>query len=439
MRSFCLLISVIASITAAYGCPRECRCTHPTVAKCSGLPPNTNIRDLIPKLNPNITELDLSNNGLSRFEAIGFARFKKLRKLTLNENKLTDVPDNLSVWLPSLREIVLHSNYLLKSLSRQSLQSAFNLEKLDARDSGITELASGIFYNNTRLVNLNLQYNKLQRIEAEAFSGLHHLQVLNLDHNQMVEMSPNLLWPLRRLHMFTASSNRMKKVVDGLFKHNAFLSVINLKNNEINHLEEASFQGLRNVSSILLQHNNIETFPVQVFKDTVLRDAVFLNHNPLRCECYIVSLELRWLRLDGKIRGRCQTPAPLKGLRISALTRKQLACTNCDFNRCKNNATCGIEAEHYVCRCAPGFEGQFCEAPVKKGYSKSFELIVTLVVCFFVVLIGVVFSVWYYRKRKGIEMCSQGQCCCCCFISVVIIVLGIFFMLRIISYMYEHS
>ena len=438
-----LLLSVTIlltlSLTAVSGCPEECQCVG-TIIKCTALPPNTDIiRDIIPKLNPNVTELDFSENTLSRFQAVTLIRFKLLRVLVLSENKLSDLPKNLSIALPSLRELYLRGNYLLKSFSRESLEAAFLLEKLDVRDSGINELASGVFYNNSRLVHLDLQYNKLKEFDSGAFIGLRYLKLLHLDHNQIIELSTELLWPLRHLQKFTVSSNRIRKVPHSLF-HSPHLKVINFKNNEISHLEPASFQGLANVSVIYLQHNNIETFPPQIFKGSNINKAVHLNHNPLRCDCYIVSFELRWLRLDDKIKGRCQKPTKLKGVRISTLTRKQLACTSCDFNQCKNNATCAIEADYYVCKCAPGFEGQFCETAKEKKYKKDWEWIVTLVVCLFVVFIGVVFFVWYYRKRKGIQgFCSQRQCCCCCFITVVIVVLGIFFMFRIISYMYEHS
>ena len=436
---FLLFIFLIAPVAALDGCHEDCQCIGTTV-KCIDLPPNTDlIRDVIPKLNSNVTELDFSKNGILEFRALEFTKFKQLQILILNENKLTDLPNNLSIAFPSLREIYLHGNYLLKSFSRQSLETAFLLEKLDARDSGINELTSGVFYNNTKLKYLDIQYNKLQDFDSEAFIGLRHLKYLHLDHNQIIELSPELLWPLRHLQIFTISSNRIRKVPNNLF-HSPHLKIINFKNNEISQLETASFQSLVNVSVIYLQHNNIQTFPSQVFRGSNIRKAVHLNHNPLLCECYIVSFELRWLRLDDKLKGRCQKPEPLKGLRISSLTRKQLSCTSCDFNQCKNNATCAIEADYYVCKCVAGFEGKFCQTIIVKDGNNEWELIVTIVVSISVVIMGVVFAVWYYRKRKGIQgWCSQKQCCCCCFITVVFIVLGIFFMLRIISYMYEHS
>ena len=436
---FILTNILIAPIKAVFGCHEDCQCVGTTI-KCISLPPNTHlIRDVIPKLNPNATELDFSKNGILEFRALEFTKFQELKTLILNENKLTDLPSNLSIAFPRLREVYLRGNFLLKSLSRQSMEAAFLLEKLDARDSGIDDLASGVFYNNTKLSHLDVQYNKLKSFDSGAFIGLRHLKYLHLDHNQIADLSPELLWPLRHLQKFTISSNRIQKVPNNLF-HSPHLSIINFKNNEINHLEAASFQSLTNVSVIYLQHNNIQTFPSQVFKGSNIRKAVHLNHNPLSCECYIVSFELRWLRLDDKLKGRCDKPASLKGLRISSLTRKQLSCTSCDYNQCQNNATCAIEADYYVCKCAPGFAGKFCQTIEEKESDNEWELIVTIVVSVSVVIMGIVFAVWYYRKRKGIEgMCSQKQCCCCCFITVVFIVLGIFFMFRIISYMYEHS
>jgi len=385
-----------------------------------------------------VTKLDLSKNDLNAFPAIHFQRFKKLETLNLNQNKLTDIPEQLSVFIPSIRKIHLRGNYLIKDFSQKALDAAFNLEKIDIADSSIRQLRDALFTNNTRLRSLDFRYNKIHKIHKNAFQGLSDLHSLHLDHNQIKQLHSNVFKPLTSLRSLTIASNRLSQITNDIFMYNSNLQVIDFRRNEIKDVEAASFQNFQNISEIDLQHNQIESFSPFLFDNTYVSGSINLKHNPLSCECYLVSLELRTLRLLGKIKGRCEAPLKYKGLRVTSLTRKQLGCTTCDFNECKNNATCAIVADYYVCDCQSGFEGRFCEAVIEAS-SNDLDWVITLSVCLFVVGIGIVFAVWYYRKRKGFQLCSKGQCCCCCFLLIAFCILGLFFMLRIISYMYEHA
>eukprot|EP00111_Clytia_hemisphaerica_P001967 TCONS_00005536-protein len=421
-------------------CPQGCHCSAMS-AKCANLPTHVAMERTLSEMPENITRLDLSKNGLTSFKARLLSNLTRLKVLYLNENKLTQLPQNLSVHVPTLRKLYMSDNYLLKSLSRQSLETAFNLEKIYLRDSGILRLKADDFYNNTALLHLNIQHNRIRRIDVNAFTGLRRLRFLHLDNNIIRELPKHVFNQLINLNKMSVSSNSISSIPNHLFAQNRQLKIIALNTNLINHLGSASFQDIGNLTNIYLQNNLIRNFSSDTFQGTHISDSINLNENPLHCDCYLTSLKLKWLRVDGKIKGHCSNPPELTGRPIAWITRKELNCTECDFNGCQNNATCVIEADQYNCVCTAGFEGGLCETPISVRLKKESDLgwIVTTVVCIFVVVLGVIFAVWYYRKRKGRELCTQKQCCCCFFAVGGIGVIGVFVIVQFVSLMYEED
>ena len=438
-----LLLGILLTlifVTLGESCPQGCQCSTVS-ARCTNLPTTVDVERLLSKIPENITRLDLSKNGLNNFDARYLSNFTRLKVLFLNENKLTQLPQNLSVHVPALRKLYMSDSYLIKSLSRLSLETAFNLEKIYLRDSGILQLKAEDFYNNTALLHLNIQHNQIRKIDANAFTGLRRLRYLHLDDNLIRDLPKDTFKPLINLSKMTVSSNSITTIPNHLFAHNRQLKIIALNKNQINHLEPASFQNIGNLTNIYLQNNLIRNFSSDTFQGTQITDSVDLNVNPLECECYLTSLKLKWLRIDNKIKGHCSNPPDLAGRPITSITRKELNCTECDdFNGCQNNATCVIEADQYTCICDPAFEGKLCETPIPRPKKEpDLGWIVTTVVCIFVVILGVIFAVWYYRKRKGDELFTQKQCCCCFFIIGGIGVIGVFVIVHFISYMYEEE
>ena len=233
--------------------------------------------------------------------------------------------------------------------------------------------------------------------------------------------------------------NRLSTIPNGLFQ-NPELIVLDLSNNQIQTIADKAFQNFRNMTTINLQGNKIKLFPQTMFDKSFISKSVDLSNNPLSCECFIVSLELQTMRLLGKLNGKCNTPVVFQGRQITSLTRKELKCTTCDFNECRNNASCAIKQDYYICECVSSYEGKFCEKLIEIK-SKSKEWII-LVVCLAIALLAGAAGLWvYYRRRKGqsICLCSKTQLCCFCFLFILVVVMVLFFTLRIISYQYEHS
>ena len=212
------------------------------------------------------------------------------------------------------------------------------------------------------------------------------------------------------------------------------IRTINLKENQIQTLESNAFNNLKNITHIDLRDNKINTFPATILKNTYVYQNVNLQNNPLSCDCYLVSLELKTLISTQKIKGKCVTPTKFQDRVIASLTRKELKCTTCDFNECKNNAQCVTKNDYYQCVCQKNFNGKFCENKIDGNDQKQTMWIIVGVVI--VVLVGLAaFGVYYYCRNRW----TKTHCCCCCFLLVVVLAMLLFLTLRIVSYMYEED
>ena len=351
-----------------------------------------------------------------------------MKTVILNHNRIENYPVDLSVTLPNVTEVYLKGN-LIKSLTLQKLEKSFNIRILDLSDNHIQRIESGIFYNSSSLLKLDLSYNRLTRLSPQAFKGLDRLKWININQNQLATVPTEIFTPLYSLQTLLFASNRLQKVTDWFLKCKN-INIINLQENLIQHISSKAFNNLKHITLIDLKDNKINKFPSTFLKESVINGRVNMENNPLSCECYLVSLELKTLMSTNKINGKCNSPAGFKGRQIASLTRKELECMSCDFNECKNNATCVIRKNYYQCLCHPKFYGKFCENKEEVKSKLLIGIIIPVCVC---VLLGVAALIYYKCKKH----CSKTQCCCCCFLFLVFCFIALFFTLRIVSYMYQ--
>ena len=176
----------------------------------------------------NLTELDLSNNGLESLEP-NFGRLKRLRKLDLSMNRLIEVPASIED-LPELTEL----NLMLNKLRRlpEGIGSLAQLGSLDLRSNFLSGLPAStakmkrlktlvlienrleevpeVIYGLTSLQNLYLSQNEIQKISPR-MGSLVRLQSLTLDHNKLTVL-PGELRELVGLDYFSIDANYIEDI-----------------------------------------------------------------------------------------------------------------------------------------------------------------------------------------------------------------------------------
>lgn len=152
------------------------------------------------KLTSNLRTIDLSNNKIESLPPMIIGKFTLLKSLSLNNNKLTVLPDELCS-LKKLDTLSLNNNHLRElpstfgqlsalktlSLSGNQLQALppqlCNLRHLDVVDLSKNQIRSiPDIVGELQVIELNLNQNQISQISVR-ISCCPHLKVLRLEEN----------------------------------------------------------------------------------------------------------------------------------------------------------------------------------------------------------------------------------------------------------------
>jgi len=185
--------------------------------RCTGLTSFPSLNDLP----TNTRSLQIMQSSFSKIPAGVLNKRKKVSILILSNNEINDVDDGAFDGLENLFEINLDHNRLekfpvfkrkstlqklylnknnIKQLSRMSLKNLPELVELELDYTHITEIPAYMFSNNTKLLNLNLRYSSLSRIDENAFTDS-NLQTLLLKGTKITSLSSAGLDRLKKLDL----------------------------------------------------------------------------------------------------------------------------------------------------------------------------------------------------------------------------------------------
>lgn len=130
------------------------------------------------------------------------------------------------------------------------------------------------FATMPRLVHLDLSSNRLRQLNSSIFAGLTELKELLLFGNQISWIDPNTFSDLAGLQKFYLSGNRLANVPLGLFSETG---------------------GPRNLTLLDLSDNRLAALPVQTLLSLSRHSRIYLQGNPLVCDCPLLALLEYWL------------------------------------------------------------------------------------------------------------------------------------------------
>ena len=197
---------------------------------------------------PNLSELDLSSNGLTSLESGALGGLRDLRVVRLSHNALQSLPGDLFGRNNGVLELYLGNNSL------REIPAAL-LESL-----------------GSRLLVLNLSNNAVSSnsrwLRAAPFGALRSLVALDLSHNRLAELGADLLRGLDSLQVLTAAHNQISSLAEGALTHTPSLHALVLSHNGLEDLRRAggkldasrgsAFDGLEKISSLALDHNRLK-------------------------------------------------------------------------------------------------------------------------------------------------------------------------------------
>uniref|UniRef100_A0A8C3H4E6 Leucine rich repeats and immunoglobulin like domains 1 n=1 Tax=Corvus moneduloides TaxID=1196302 RepID=A0A8C3H4E6_CORMO len=203
-----------------------------------------------------IKELYLGSNRISTLEPGAFDSLSRsLLTLRLSKNRITQLPVK-AFRLPRLIQLELNRNRirLIEGLTFQGLDS---LEVLKLQRNNISKLTDGAFWGLAKMQILHLEYNSLTEVNSGSLYGLSSLHQLHLSNNSISRINPDGWSFCQKLHELILSYNNLTRLDEGSLADLGGLHVLRLSHNSINHIAEGAFRGLKNLRVLELDHNDI--------------------------------------------------------------------------------------------------------------------------------------------------------------------------------------
>lgn len=219
-----------------------------------------------------LTELDLSWNGITELHPLSLKSLRKLQSLSMQHNGLTHLADQSLAGLESLRMLNLSSNQL-PLLPPDLFRDCHDLRELDLHNNALSVLPLGSFSGLTQLQVLDLSRNNLGPVHRDTFAGLLRLVVLNLGRNALTRLDSTMFRDLASLQVLRLDSNLIESVDSDAFLPLFNLHTLDLSNNRISIVSDKLLGGLFVLSSLSLGSNRIHTISEDAFRNcSGLRD-----------------------------------------------------------------------------------------------------------------------------------------------------------------------
>uniref|UniRef100_A0A8R1DVD3 Chaoptin n=1 Tax=Caenorhabditis japonica TaxID=281687 RepID=A0A8R1DVD3_CAEJA len=250
----------------------------------------------------------LQNNKIRRLGKNSFRSFRKIKELDLSYNQIHQVDDSSFETVGHMQSLDLSYNRIAY-LPRGVLKNfAKTLKKLKLAEN-IVHATPEALRDLRNLTHLNLNGNKLNRIDEEVLRGCkdtlmeflianNHLEqiphgVLNgMKQLEHLDISKNKIRDLKKpsfpmskekeevssVRRLNLAGNRINNMSDSqIFEHMPHLTYVDVSFNRIKHISPRVFENLKNLESLFLQNNQLAHFP-SLFRLEKLRHLMLDNN-----------------------------------------------------------------------------------------------------------------------------------------------------------------
>ncbi|KAL1492673.1 hypothetical protein ABEB36_010897 [Hypothenemus hampei] len=143
---------------------------------------------------------------------------------------------------------------------------------LEINRNKLTKIEALAFKHLTHLQTLKLKQNQINSLSDGAFYGLNKIEKLMLDSNHISIINKGWLYALGSLKELTLSHNRIIQILDDSWEYCTKLTVLNLSFNKLESIEKDSFKHLNNLQKLILNNNNI----------IIIKDGAFVHLKKLK-------------------------------------------------------------------------------------------------------------------------------------------------------------
>lgn len=370
---FYLIVFVgVVLIEKNIACPWPCVCIpDKSEVRCFGSNiTNEHLQGIAGRIpTQQVRHLYIRGGTFDRFPVRQFKRNLLLLSLHIDENKLSNIPRNLSSIFPNLRILNIENNQLM-IMEKDSMNGFSDLTSLRLKRNSIKTMESGIFRDTKKLKKLDLSWNNITTLTSNSFTGLENIHALNLNHNQIKTLPPQFLYNFSSLFLsVNLAYNRIEILPNNLFSKNTELRIFDVSYNLIHEIADEAFANITQIGTVFLENNALRNIPPSAIK-SILSGIFIIFNNPLHCSCEMYTKLAPYFTKRLQFMGTCVWPVRLKDESLASLmvnVTKQEACPICGRLNvtCDNGGECiSINRTSFLCNCTQGFEGKFCEMEV---------------------------------------------------------------------------
>ena len=164
------------------------------------------------------------------------------------------------------------------------------VEWLDLSHNKLVYINSEMFKKFVNLAQLDLSFNDISVIDANAFDYLSNLNVsLDLSYNQLQAIYSNTFAGLSSLTRFYLSSNQVKSIEDNSFASLTKLQLLDMSSNKLTTINASTLNGLESLQRLSLKSNQIASFDLNALSNLNNLRELNLNGNMFDSTYYIAS------------------------------------------------------------------------------------------------------------------------------------------------------
>lgn len=161
----------------------------------------------------------------------------------------------------------------------------------DCKNRGFTEIPARL---PPEIQILQLQNNRIWRINQNAFTATPLLKILDLSNNSLSSVAPGAFQKLRYLQVLNLTRNLIHYIENKTFSFLPHLKELDLSSNSIIRLPETFGNSTGNITLLSVKHNKLQKMERILLESLPNLKVVLFKDNPWQCNCNIFGMKL-WL------------------------------------------------------------------------------------------------------------------------------------------------
>lgn len=238
----------------------------------------------------NLSHLDLNNNLIRSIPHGAWTGTNRLTYLNLGSNRLIDLGADVFDGLDVLKEVILNSNNLAAP-PWLALRSLTKLTRLQLRGNQIQRW-SGAPTNMSSLRWLQLGRNNFSAIDSHALANIsERLEIVDMHHNLLRRLSSGFMAKLTQLVELNLAYNAISSIGADAFPADNMLQKLNMSGNRLKQIRGDYFSRLLQLTELMLDGNGIVHIdPAALSGLTRLQKLHILHGNPAMNLSYVAHV-----------------------------------------------------------------------------------------------------------------------------------------------------